>query len=114
LDADQLRRARNESLFREVNERISELDDDGLAELAADYSQLVGFVCECPHQDCAATIKVTRRQYEAVRANPRRFLVFPGHEDLDLARGVERHSEFFVVEKRDEAAEIAVEQDPRS
>jgi hypothetical protein len=27
---------------------------------------------------------------------------------------VERHSEFFVVEKRDEAAEIAVEQDPRS
>jgi hypothetical protein len=114
LDTDQLRRARNESLFREVNERISELDEDGFAELAHDYSPLVGFVCECPHQDCAETIKVTRRQYEAVRTNPRRFLVLPGHEDLDLAGVVERHSEFYVVEKLDEAAEIAVEQDPRS
>jgi hypothetical protein len=109
LDAEQLRRAQNELLFREVNERIAELEtgfgeDDGL---------LVGFVCECPDEDCGETLEVTRRQYEAVRDNPRRFIVLPGHEDADLARVIERHPQFMVVEKLEEAAEIAVEQDPR-
>jgi hypothetical protein len=47
MDADQLRRARNEALFREVNERIGELET-GLSGSAEEDSLLVGFVCECP------------------------------------------------------------------
>jgi hypothetical protein len=113
MDADQLRRARNEALFREVNERIGELET-GLSGSAEEDSLLVGFVCECPHEDCGETIEVTREQYEAVRSHAKRFLVLQGHEDADLARVVERHDHFLVIEKVDEAAEVAIEQDPRS
>ena len=112
MDADQQRRARNEALFREVNERIEELES-GLTGYGDD-SLLVGFVCECPDEDCGETLEVTRARYEAVRRNPKRFLVVPGHEDPDVARVVERHAHFVVAEKLDEAAEIAIEQDPRA
>ena len=113
MDADQLRRALNEALFREVNERIDELET-GLAGYAQDESLLVGFVCECPDEDCGDTLELTHAQYEAVRRDATRFLVVPGHEDADVARVVERHTHFMVVEKLDEAAEIAIEQDPRA
>lgn len=108
-----MRRARNEALFREVNERIVELET-GLGGYDRDASLLIGFVCECPRQDCGEMLEVTHGQYEAVREHPRRFLVLPRHEDGDIARVVERHAQFLVVEKLGEAGEIAVEQDSRS
>ena len=113
MDEDQGRRARNEALFREVNERIVELET-GLTGYDRDNSLLIGFVCECPREDCGEMLEVTRGQYEAVRDHPRRFLVRPGHEDGDIALVVERHSQYLVVEKTGEAAEVAAEQDPRT
>ena len=113
MDEDQRRRARNEALFREVNERIVELET-GRGGYDQDDSLLVGLVCECPREDCSEILEVTRGQYEAVRGNPRRFLVLPGHEDGDIAHVVERHSSYLVIEKEGQAAEIAREQDPRS
>jgi len=53
-------------------------------------------------------------EYEAVRANPRRFMVVAGHERLDAETVVERHPEYLVVEKLDQAGETAEENDPRS
>jgi len=113
VDPRQIRRATNEVIFREANERIEELkthfvgygEDDGL---------LIGFVCECGNGECGETVEVTHSQYESVRANARRFIVLAGHEDPDVARVVERHPHFLVVEKLDEAAEIAIQRDPRS
>lgn len=111
MDADRKRRARNEALFREVNERVEEVstrlsyDDD---------MDLTGFVCECSREDCTELIEITYARYEAVRSDPRRFLLRPGHEDLDVDRVVERHTGFLVVEKYGEASEIAIERDPRS
>ena len=113
MNDDQRRRARNEALFREVNERIVELET-GLAGYEREDSLLVGFVCECPREDCNEIVEVTRGQYESVRSNPRRFLVLPDHEDGDIAHVVERHASYLVVEKEGEAGEIAAEQDPRS
>jgi hypothetical protein len=110
---DQPRRARNEALFREVNERIVELET-GLGGYDRDDSLLVGFVCECPREDCNEMVEVTRDQYEAVRNKPRRFLVVPGHEDSDIAHVVERHASYLVIEKEGRAGEIARQQDPRS
>jgi hypothetical protein len=106
------RRARNEALFREVNERIELLSAD-----LADESEQEGslrIVCECGRDDCTELIEVTRPQSESVRSDPRRFIVVPGHEHTDTERVVERNSGFFVVEKHEHAAEIAVEHDPRS
>lgn len=107
------RRARNEALFREVNERIVDLETDR-GGYDPDDELLVGFVCECPKEDCNEIVEVTRGQYEAVRDNPRRFIVLPGHEDRDIAHVVERHSSYVVVEKDAEAAAVAEEQDPRA
>ena len=106
------RRARNEALFREVNERIEDVSSD----LADESEQEASFkvVCECGRNDCTELLELTRAQYEAVRSDPRRFLVLPGHEHTDTARVVERNSGFSVIEKLEGAAEIAVEHDPRS
>jgi hypothetical protein len=112
VNPDQERRARNEALFREVNERVEEVS----SRLSAfeDESALTGFVCECSMEDCTDLIEITSAQYEAVRSDPRRFFVLPGHEDLKVDRVVEPHPGFLVVEKSGEASEIAIERDPRS
>ena len=112
MDADQERRARNEAIFREVNERIEELSKrSGIDE---DDSLLPGFICECSNDGCTELLQVTYQQYEAVRENPRRFLVLPGHEDLDVESVVDQHANALVVEKHIEAAQVALEHDSRS
>jgi hypothetical protein len=107
------RRAKNEALFREVNERVEELSNR-LAGAGDEDSLLAGFVCECSQTACTELLQVTYKTYEAVRENPRRFLVLPGHEDLVVDRVVERHKDHLVVEKIAEASDIAEEHDPRS
>jgi hypothetical protein len=52
-------------------------------------------------------------RYEAMRANPKHFAVLPGHEDIRIEGVVEQDQGFLVVEKKGEAAELAVEHDPR-
>jgi len=113
VDLEQERRAHNEALFREVNERVQELAT-GLSGFGDDRSTPVGFVCECSRRDCTELLQASYAQYEAVRENPKRFLILPGHEDLKVDRVLERHKHFLVVEKFGEASEIAVEEDPRS
>ena len=106
------RRARNEALFREVNERIEtigrELSDGDLP------LKRLQLVCECGREDCTEVLEATVAEYESVRADARRFLVLPGHEHTDTARVVERTSHYFVVEKLGEAGKVAIERDPRA
>ena len=111
----EIRRARNEALFREVNERIEAVSRE-FAEGDWDQKQeQLRLVCECGRQEeCAELLEATVAEYEAVRPNPRRFLVLPGHEQTDIERVVERTSRFFVVEKFEDASEVAIESDPRS
>lgn len=52
-------------------------------------------------------------EYEALRANPLHFAVLPGHEDTRIARVVEQHQGFLAAEKKGEAAEMAIDDDPR-
>jgi len=108
------RRARNEALFREVNERIEGISTE-FAERDQQQERLrLRLVCECGREQCVEVVEATVAEYEAVRASPRRFLVVPGHEHTDTARVVERNSGFFVIEKMEEAGEVAIEHDPRS
>jgi hypothetical protein len=105
VSASEERVARNEALFRELNERV-----EGLA---AD-SPRIDFVCECGHLDCLKRLALTRTTYEQVRSDPRRFVVAPGHENVEIERVVARLGGYFVVEKVAEAARVAIEHDPRS
>ena len=99
--------AENEARFRAANERISE------AARRADLPR-IPFVCECANLRCAAILRLSRDEYEVVRADGRRFLNAPGHEAAAMgwATVVDRHDEYVVVERVGEAAEL-VEALPR-
>jgi len=96
----------NESIFRDVNERIEEFSGE------SDAPELE-FVCECADLSCSARLILPLREYEAVRAYPDRFLLVAGHQRSEAERMVEDHGAYLVVEKTGEAGEIAEETDPR-
>ena len=104
------RQARNESLFREVNERIAHL-----AGSAQSWSPdgRVEFMCECGVDGgCRETVRIPVSAYEMVRQQDDRFVVRPGHETPELERAVERTDDYVIVDKV-AAAEWIVEDDPR-
>jgi hypothetical protein len=102
--------ARNEALFRLVNERVRDLAGQSAIEAA----KSVAFVCECGRPGCAESLLVPLADYERVRADPTHFVVVPGHATADVERVVERHEGYDVVRKHDEEAQIAIKTDPRS
>jgi hypothetical protein len=105
-----VRIANNESLFREVNERIeTTVRQNGSAAESA-----TGFVCECGSPDCTETVSVSPRDYEAIRSNPSQFVVLPGHVEEEAERIVRDEGHYLVVEKIGVGRVIAEEKDPRS
>jgi hypothetical protein len=107
-EATQARIAGNEALLREANEAI----ERGL--WPGDDHRRVRFRCECAELGCNQPIELRVKDYEAVRAHPRRFVLAEGHERTDAETVVQRHNGFVVVEKEGEAGAVAEEQDPRS
>jgi hypothetical protein len=108
-DARQERAARNESLFRDVNERIKSTATN----LSPMFTE---FMCECADDTCFEHVSLTSEEYSSVRKmGPVYFILKPGHEveDIELVVGGEG-DRYAIVEKQDVAAEIAVELDPRS
>jgi len=106
---DEERRAKNEVLFRTVNEAIEQqalrfggIDDE--------YE----FVCECSSVDCVERVTLTLRQYEQIRADGTRFVLVAGHADPQVEQVVERTADHHVVEKDGPAGIIAEQDDPRS
>jgi hypothetical protein len=113
VSASEERIARNEALFREFNERVEDVADS--FDLRGEGGSLrIGFVCECGNLDCLERVDLTRAAYEELRNDPKRFVVAPGHEDMKIARVVAREEGYLVVEKVEDAAEVAIEHDPRS
>jgi hypothetical protein len=96
--------ARNQALWRHVNERIESVMDD-----AANPE----FICECANMDCTKTLQLTIAEYEAVRESPARFPVAPGHIFPQFERVVEENERYMVVEKFGVAGDIAEQLDPR-
>jgi hypothetical protein len=113
VGAREERLARNEALFREVNERVAEVATHFIE--VETKGEAVEFTCECGRRDCAEPITMTVAEYQAIRAESTRFAVIPGHQLPEVERVVERHPTYVVVEKGDaEAQEIARETDPRT
>jgi hypothetical protein len=97
------RLARNEALFREVNERIAELTNPGIT----DQLQIV---CECANPGCQEVIRLRLEEYEQVREHPRRFLVVSGHTVPDIEDLIESRNGYDIVEKHaDVMAEAELE-----
>jgi hypothetical protein len=103
--------ARNEALFREVNERIEQVHEDA-RDLGANDTFAV--LCECGDQNCVEEVQLTTQRYEQVRADPRTFVIVPGHAIPEVEEIVDEGAGFEVVRKHDEEAEIAERTDPRA
>jgi hypothetical protein len=108
LDPHGERAARNEALFRRVNERVEEVNQafDSILDSA-------DFFCECANVDCMEKIRMTLPEYEALRTVSTHFAIKPGHGDPETERVVEERVGYVVVEKFGHAGERADDLDPR-
>jgi hypothetical protein len=105
-DAD--RAARNEALFRRVNERVEEV-----SQAFEEILDTADFFCECAEIGCMEKIRMKIAEYEQLRAESTHFAVKPGHEVPQTERVVARRTGYLVVEKIGQAGERADELDPR-
>jgi hypothetical protein len=96
--------ARNEAIFRAVNERVAEIQDTA--------SRHTDFLCECGNLDCTEIISLADEEYREVRASATTFAVVPGHVLPDVETVIEKNDRFYVVQKHREEAAIAEATDP--
>jgi hypothetical protein len=99
---DPERVARNQLLFREINERIEDVNE------AFDPStQRYAMVCECANPGCIDQLQITGPELRAVRRTAGQFIVATDHVYPDYERIVRSHPGYQVVEKTGRAGEIA-------
>ena len=101
--------AKNEVLFREVNEQVDRID----REHGMPRDELASFLCECSHSECLERVTATPAEYEEVRSTPHTFLLVHGHEVPDIETVVRSTDRFVVVEKLPGEREIPRATDPR-
>jgi hypothetical protein len=105
---DHDRKARTESLFRDVNERIAE----SAQRFDAESTQ---FVCECADPLCTTRVDATLDEYEEVREDGATFMLTPGHAENAIERVIDDRGRFHIVEKVQETVRAIVERlDPRA
>ena len=102
------RLAKNESLFRTLNENISDL-----------ASKLAGrepfeFICECATSGCFERLWLTLAEYEQIRQDGTHFLLADGHEDIEVEQVIAHHPTYVVVEKDGVAGLVAEDDNPRA
>jgi hypothetical protein len=103
------RAARNQSLYREINEKIAELNQT-FAEAGIETSE---WICECADVNCTVRLHATLDEYEHVRSNPRTFMIAIGHLYPEVERTVSENDRFTIVQKLDNGGELAETLDPR-
>jgi hypothetical protein len=101
-------KARNETLFRRVNEKI-----EAVSQTISTTDPTMDFLCECDDVTCRETVNASRAEYESVRAVPTHFIVVPDHADRGVERVIASNERFLVVEKQGAAARVAEESNPR-
>jgi hypothetical protein len=102
------RAARNEALFRRVNERVEEVNQA--------FESILGdsdFFCECADIECMDKIRMSLADYEELRQVSTHFAVKPGHDDPETERVVEQRSGYLIVQKVGHAGKRADDLDPR-
>jgi hypothetical protein len=108
VDERERRMVENETLFREVNERINDV--------AGRHDDRVGYeyFCECANADCSFRVTLTPHEYEGVRSDPAQFFVLPQHHMPEIENVIEQHEQYWVVRKGGEDGAYAAALDPRA
>jgi hypothetical protein len=97
----ELRAARNQSLFRAVNEKLRELNDT-----FAEVSETYAIACECADVGCVETLHIVMQQYVDVREHPSRFVVLKDHVFPEVERVIAQNNGYVVVEKNADVSHI--------
>lgn len=97
--------ARNQSLCREVNERI-----EALAETVGDLQ----LICECASLECQEILNLSVAEYERIRSSSVRYPIALGHDLPEVENVVEVADGHAVVQKLGQAAEVSAHLDPRT
>jgi hypothetical protein len=101
----------NETLFREVNERVH----DTASHFAdVDETSTYEYFCECANADCTFRVTLTAAEYARVRADPRQFFVLPLHFTPEVETLVAENESYWIVRKTGEAGDYVEQLDPRS
>ena len=98
----EVRAARNQALFRALNEKLKELNDS-----FASLTGMFTIACECADQSCIEMIEIRPEEYLAIRAEPRHFAVLPGHVYPDVETVVGGNDGYTVVQKTGAAEDVA-------
>jgi len=102
--------ARNDSIFRDVNEQINakaKEHDKG-------EEQAVPFICECADDHCTTIVPLSLEEHEDVRTDSRQFLTAFSHERFEgLVEIVSSNHNHLVVRKSGRAGDVAEALDRR-
>jgi|SRR5919202_2280317 hypothetical protein len=101
------RAARNEEIYRTVNERIEQ------TARRHGFAHELSFHCECAESDCFETIQMPVDEYDRIAADPARFVVVPKHQNEAIEKIVDRTPTYLVVEKVGEARQQIERDHPR-
>jgi hypothetical protein len=105
------RKAANEAVFRNVNERIQHLQHS----FAVAEREPLQMICECDRLDCIERVTVGVEVYELIRAQPDQFIVSSGHEDAQVEEVISVTTGYTIVRKKEgDPREVAVETDARN
>lgn len=104
LAQTQARAAANQSLVREVNERVEQLRP---------RSTFVEFVCECAIEGCVEILELTHQEYERLRSHANRFAVSPNHVLPQVEVVVDSTDRYVTVKLIGAGAAVARRYDPR-
>lgn len=94
-DERELRAARNQALFRAVNERMKSVQ-----EALGEITDSLDIACECVDTTCIELLRIAPDEYERVRAHPRHFVIRPSHIDPSVEDLIAENATHAVVEKR--------------
>ena len=104
----QERLAKNESLFRALNENIRSLASK--LGPGAPYE----FICECSTSGCFERLSTDARGIRAGAEDGTHFLLADGHEDIEIEQVIAHQAAYVVVEKDGVAGLVAEDDDPRA
>jgi hypothetical protein len=102
--------ARNETVFREMNEWTKNAFDAG----GGARPPLEAYLCECSDRRCTDPISLSRAEYESVRSVAERFAIALNHENPEIDAVISENLRFATVAKfYRPAVAIARATDPR-
>lgn len=95
----EVRAARNQAVFRAINEELRASGENG--------ESILTIACECADVGCVETLDVEAERYAEIRRENRRFIVLAGHVYPEVERVVARDGGIEIVEKLGAAGEVA-------